>query len=290
LPGNLIDMETTANISSIKRLERPASGRVLAGVCAGLGRYFNLSPAFYRLGFVVLTLLGGAGILVYVAAALVIPEEGKNQSVVAEALAGRRERPWPMIGIALVGAALAVLLARATIWPVAGVGWVLVLLIGLGVLWASRGTPRGRRILLAGLVSTVSMLALAFAAVAVAFSWFDVSLSDGVGSRVYQPANAASLRPAYEVGVGELKLDLTNIGAVSQITHVRAKVGVGELRIIVPPRLPVTVNGHAKVGDLAILDRDHGGQDVTLSTGDHALLVIDASVGAGQVRVTRNAG
>jgi phage shock protein PspC (stress-responsive transcriptional regulator) len=283
-------METTANISSTKRLERPTDGRILAGVSAGLGRYFDLSPAFYRLGFVVLTLLGGAGILVYLAAALVIPEEGKTDSIAAEALAGRRERPWPLIGIALVGAALAVLLARATIWPVAGGGWVVVLLIGLGILWVGRGATRRRRILLAGLVSTASLLALAFAAVAIAFSWFNVSLSDGVGDRVYQPAGAASLRHTYEIGVGKLTVDLTNIGTVTQPTHIHAKVGVGELRIVLPPDLPVNINGHAKVGDLRILGAEHSGQDVSISTGDRAPLVIDASVGAGDVRVLRSAG
>jgi phage shock protein PspC (stress-responsive transcriptional regulator) len=281
-------METTADISGIKRLERPASDRVLAGVCAGLGRYFNLSPNVYRLGFVVLTLLGGAGVLVYLAAALVIPEEGKSESIAAEALAGRRERPWPLIGVAIVGAALAVLLARATLWP-AGGGWVVVLIVGLVILWASRSKSRGRKIFLAGLVSSVTMIAVAITAVGVAFAWFDVSLSDGVGGRTYQPASASTLHPAYEVGVGQLKLDLTNIETVTQTTHVRAKVGVGELHIIVPPGLPVSVNAHAKVGELSILDRHDDGQDVTLSTGDKARLVIDATVGAGQVRVTRAA-
>src|SRR3954452_2879861 len=120
-------METTMNIASTKRLERPASGRRVAGVCAGLGRYFDVSPAFYRLGFVVLTLLGGAGILVYLAAVLIIPEEGKKESIAGEALAERREKPWSLIGIGLVGAAIAILLARATLWPVAGSGWVLIL-------------------------------------------------------------------------------------------------------------------------------------------------------------------
>ena len=36
---------------------------MVAGVCGGLGRYFDVNPAFYRVGFVVLALLGGAGIL-----------------------------------------------------------------------------------------------------------------------------------------------------------------------------------------------------------------------------------
>ena len=34
---------------------------MVAGVCGGLGRYFDVNPTFYRVGFVVLALLGGAG-------------------------------------------------------------------------------------------------------------------------------------------------------------------------------------------------------------------------------------
>src|SRR6266508_4483708 len=106
----------------VKRLERSSSSRVLAGVSGGLGRYFDLNPALFRLGFVVLTLLGGAGVLVYLAAVLIMPEEGKEQSIAEAALARRRERPWPVVGLGLVGVALAVLLSRATIWHAAGFG------------------------------------------------------------------------------------------------------------------------------------------------------------------------
>src|SRR5438105_2525707 len=84
--------EHTAEHTEVRRLERSRSDRMIAGVCGGLARYFDLNPAFYRVGFVVLTLLGGAGILVYLGAALVIPEEGKPDSVAAEILRGRRER------------------------------------------------------------------------------------------------------------------------------------------------------------------------------------------------------
>ena len=45
---------------------------MLAGVCGGLGSYFDVNPLFYRIGFVVLSFLGGAGFLVYGAALLVI--------------------------------------------------------------------------------------------------------------------------------------------------------------------------------------------------------------------------
>ena len=85
----------------VKRLERSSSSRVVAGVSGGLGRYFDINPAVFRLGFVVLTLLGGAGILVYLAAVLVIPDEGREQldrgrrarRAPRPALAPRRARP-----------------------------------------------------------------------------------------------------------------------------------------------------------------------------------------------------
>ena len=62
-----------------KQLRRSRSDRMVAGVSGGLGRYFDVNPVLYRVGFVVLALLGGAGILIYLAAALVIPDEGQER-------------------------------------------------------------------------------------------------------------------------------------------------------------------------------------------------------------------
>ncbi|MGZ4339166.1 MAG: PspC domain-containing protein [Gaiellaceae bacterium] len=73
--------EHTLHTTQIKRLERSRTDKVLAGVSGGLGRYFDLTPTVFRLGFVVLTLLGGAGILVYIAAVLVMPKEGDESSI-----------------------------------------------------------------------------------------------------------------------------------------------------------------------------------------------------------------
>ena len=92
---------------------------MVAGVAGGLGHYFNVNPLLYRVGFVVLTLLGGAGILIYLAAVLVMPEEGKEDSFAARVLRERSDRPWPLVGLALVAIAGAVLLSRATLWHAA---------------------------------------------------------------------------------------------------------------------------------------------------------------------------
>jgi phage shock protein C len=288
--GTVIDMETITDIPSIKRLERSSSSRVFAGVCGGLGRYFGLSPAFYRLGFVVLTLLGGAGILIYLAAVLVIPQEGKPASLAEEALAQRHEKPWPLIGLGVVGVAIAVLVAKAPLWSIAGSGWVVLLVFGLGIFWVSRGNSRGRKLLRAAVATTVTLFAVTVAAIAIAFAWFDVSLSDGTGTRIYEPATASQLRPAYTLGVGELRLDLSHLAPVTQATTIHANLGVGHIRVIVPQGMHVAVNAHAKVGELNILDQHNDGHDTSLSTGLGSLLVIDARVGAGKVDVERAAG
>jgi len=51
---------------------------MLAGVAAGVADYFEVDATLVRIGFVALTLLGGAGVPLYVAAWLLIPEEGSE--------------------------------------------------------------------------------------------------------------------------------------------------------------------------------------------------------------------
>src|SRR3954451_12462403 len=58
-----------------RRLTRSSSDKVLAGVAGGLGRYFDIDPIIFRIGFVVLTVAGGAGVLAYLAAWVLVPED-----------------------------------------------------------------------------------------------------------------------------------------------------------------------------------------------------------------------
>ena len=62
-------------------LRRPFDGRVLTGVAEGLARYFGIDTTLVRIGFVVLTVIGGAGIPLYLAGLLLIPDEGSDQSI-----------------------------------------------------------------------------------------------------------------------------------------------------------------------------------------------------------------
>ena len=56
-------------------LARPRTGKVVAGVCAGLGRRFGLSPNAVRMLFLLSCLLPGPQLLVYAALWLVMPPD-----------------------------------------------------------------------------------------------------------------------------------------------------------------------------------------------------------------------
>jgi phage shock protein PspC (stress-responsive transcriptional regulator) len=58
-----------------KRLYRNTTNKILAGVCSGVGDYFSIDPVIIRLLWVVLTIFGGAGVLIYIIAWIIIPEK-----------------------------------------------------------------------------------------------------------------------------------------------------------------------------------------------------------------------
>jgi phage shock protein PspC (stress-responsive transcriptional regulator) len=112
-------------------LTRSSSDRLLAGVAGGLGRYFGLDPVLFRIGFVVLGVVGGTGIALYLLGWLLLPEEDGTDSVAATALRGkdRRGRARAILGLA-VAALLITEPFRHRFWT-DGVLWPIVL-IGLG--------------------------------------------------------------------------------------------------------------------------------------------------------------
>ena len=57
-----------------KRLVKSHSNRTICGVCAGIGEYINVDPTVIRILWVVFSLAGGAGILAYIIAAIIMPE------------------------------------------------------------------------------------------------------------------------------------------------------------------------------------------------------------------------
>lgn len=64
-----------AKTTTHKKLYRSESDRVIAGVCGGLGEYFDIDPVLIRVILVIITLLGGWGLILYLILWIVIPRE-----------------------------------------------------------------------------------------------------------------------------------------------------------------------------------------------------------------------
>ena len=73
-----------------KRLYRARDGRVVAGVCAGLAAYFSVDPTLVRLAFALVTVFGGLGVLLYLCAWIVIPEDDGDGASIAETFVNKQ--------------------------------------------------------------------------------------------------------------------------------------------------------------------------------------------------------
>ncbi len=174
---------------------------------------------------------------------------------------------------------------------IADVPWDLALpggliLIGAMLLLNAR-SPSGQGGLIAtGIVFTL-VLALGFAV--------DFPIGGGVGERDEAPITEAELRAGFRLGIGQLTVDLTELPA-SEVPprgaiRVRARVGIGQLVVIVPEGLAVRVEARAGVGNVRAFDVEGSGFDVERSVGPGPnatpALELVLSVGIGQVEVRR---
>jgi phage shock protein PspC (stress-responsive transcriptional regulator) len=86
---------TTADARSATvtgQLRRSADDKMLAGVAGGIARYLNADVTLVRIIIAALVVFTGAGLALYAAAWLLIPEDGEDQSVAEAWIAGRRDR------------------------------------------------------------------------------------------------------------------------------------------------------------------------------------------------------
>ena len=81
----------TQNGVGVKRsLRRSDDTRMLGGVAGGIAKFFDVDVLYVRIGLVALAVLGGGGVVLYVAAWALIPEEGSDISLAQRIL--RRAR------------------------------------------------------------------------------------------------------------------------------------------------------------------------------------------------------
>jgi phage shock protein C len=118
-------------------LRRSTEDKMIFGVCGGLGQYFNTDPLWFRMGFVLITLAGGAGVVIYLIATLLMPLGGTG-----EVVSQRQgiEKQAPLIGgLALVAIGMMILINNLVPW-FDKVMWPLALVIaGAGLIFLGRG-------------------------------------------------------------------------------------------------------------------------------------------------------
>ncbi len=318
-----------------RKLTRSGADALIGGVASGLGRYFNLDPLLFRVGFVALSFAGGIGIVAYLLLLVFVPSDGAERP-------GGGSKPAAVAGAIVLGVALVAFLGTPLFFF--GPGLLVLAVIGLAgyLLWrAFGGSGDADPARTAGRIVLFGLLAIAVAGAAVgvglaaalgggvviaslavvtglvligtAFAggarWLivpalvlvlplglvaaaDIDLDGGLGERQYRPTSMTELRDRYEIGIGELDVDLRGVDLPSGRTDMAIDAGIGEVIVYVPADACVTSDVTIGAGLADVLDRDHEGVDVAFAeSGDEPTarptLHIDAELGVGVLEVVR---
>lgn len=159
-----------------------------------------------------------------------------------------------------------------------------VVTIGLGLV-AGAWFGRARWLALIGLPALALLIVLGTSG---------VSLRGGMGDRAYTPARAALVQEEYRLGIGSLRLDLSDLDLSGQLVRTKVSLGVGNIEIVVPADADVSIDSRAGVGQLVLFGDTDDGTSVTrelVSYGGDSDgkidLVLDLDVNIGEVRIDR---
>ena len=417
-----------------RRLRRSRDRKVVAGVAGGLGEYAGVDPIVFRVLFVVLSLFGGIGILLYLVAWLFLPDADEDTSP-AESLIGRGTRSsgtsLEAVLLAIAAAVLAILLLRGDtgdllLLAVVVLGAVLLLrnrdagwppprppappppppppppsyapggsqsyapppgapgsyrswggtypvqagpgaapTTPLSTVDAPAGTalppygaygygpayeppppappkPPRERSKLGGIAISLAVVALGVLAALdaggaadpgarhylglalgvlglallagtwigrarwliwlgvpltvalIATSTAEVTLRAGSGDRSFTPTSVAAISDRYELGTGNLLVDLSTVDFTDRDVRTTVHLGVGNLQVQVPREVDVTVRARSGVGGIDLFGDTYGGPGVKRSVSDAGpdgvgggRLDLVVEVGIGRVEVTR---
>jgi phage shock protein PspC (stress-responsive transcriptional regulator) len=74
ISGNAHESEHESKHGSYRRMYRDTDNRIIGGVCSGLAAYWRVDPALVRIIFVILSIFGMAGVLIYLILWIILPE------------------------------------------------------------------------------------------------------------------------------------------------------------------------------------------------------------------------
>lgn len=148
-----VKVESEGRGEEQKRLFRSRENRIIGGVAGGIGEYLGIDPTVIRILWVLFALIGGTGIIAYIAALIIIPERPAGEKA-PEVPRNVSSDTGLIIGIVLAGLGLWLLFRnlglipdpllaflaalRAAFWPI-----ILILVGVLIIAAATRGQGRG---------------------------------------------------------------------------------------------------------------------------------------------------
>lgn len=307
----------------VRKLYRSRGDRVLGGVCGGIGRHYDMDPVLLRILVVVATVFtGGVFLLAYVLAWIFIPDEpaywapAPQQPPVpptytAYAAGGTgayvdpgtgqvyggtayryipppRTEPRSYLGLLTLSAAVVVgaLLGLANALGASISGLIvfasMLLVLGVGMVV---GGWRGRTRWLIAPALVVLLIVQGTAAV-----HHIVGGASGVGDRRWTPVATSQ---SFDLGAGSAVLDLSKTSpGTSSFT---AKVGIGELRVILPRDTTLVLDANVGVGEIDLPGTpNNDGTNLTSTTTVPALTTtvartvnLKADIGLGTLVVRR---
>ena len=159
----------------------------------------------------------------------------------------------------------------------------LLIVVGVALIIGAWSGPHVGPVV-AGLLLSIVVIALAVVPL--------TSFGGGVGNREFRVTQQTGLAPSYQVGVGDLTLDLGDLALVDS-TAVDVSVGAGNVMVVLPPSIPVDIEGTVGAGQVNVLGETGDGLSVNrhyrsegFESGD-VTLTLELSVGAGSIEVTR---
>ncbi|MEU8324167.1 PspC domain-containing protein [Nonomuraea sp. NPDC048881] len=77
---------------NVKKLRRTNKGRMIAGVCSGIGEYVGIDANLIRVGLAIATLFGGVGVGLYAIGWLLLPDEERDTSIVQDLISKQQQQ------------------------------------------------------------------------------------------------------------------------------------------------------------------------------------------------------
>lgn len=184
------------------------------------------------------------------------------------------------LGAILLGGGVLWLLSSAGVLDLSYQTWIGILLIAIGLAIAFTPGHHGLLTLIGILVILAGLPALVVG---------DLVTGD-VGDAIEAPATPADI-DTFEHGIGKLTVDLTTPGLEGEDLEIDAKLGIGDLLVLVPEDADVTVDAHVGAGNIDALGRQENGLDVDLDEEFPGLgereIALELEVGIGNIRVER---